>query len=305
MNTVFNPDDYISAQNWIEKKLEELSDGKFKFYDEKPQKEKYKKEFWRIVENKKWQKKLKFHFELYWYGQTSITKAKKITVYTHLECQYFNDEYKNKEIRKHFGLDNGNTLARKVIVSDFSTEESTIKTLIQVIKTLESEEFQKYARIANRLCQMNVKIYSRKEMEKLLQNDFPENTAVISFYDPALKRCDKDYKHIDYSGKCSHVFYSETDDLDIGYLGEKGLTYDTYFTEADEIAEFIYQAYNKNMDIICQCEYGQSRSAGCAAAILEHFYKSGIWVFADYRYYPNQIIFNKMFDALKNYSDKL
>ena len=39
------------------------------------------------------------------------------------------------------------------------------------------------------------------------------------------------------------------------------------------------------MDIICQCEHGQSRSAACAAAIKEHFEKSGIEVFADYRYY--------------------
>ena len=53
------------------------------------------------------------------------------------------------------------------------------------------------------------------------------------------------------------------------------------------------------MDIICQCEYGQSRSAGCAAAIREHFYSDGIKIFADYRYYPNQLVYNKVFDALE------
>ena len=35
---------------------------------------------------------------------------------------------------------------------------------------------------------MKVQIYSRKAIEKLLQGDFPENTAVISFYDPPSKR---------------------------------------------------------------------------------------------------------------------
>ena len=58
------------------------------------------------------------------------------------------------------------------------------------------------------------------------------------------------------------------------------------------------------MDIICQCEHGQSRSAACAAAIKEHFEKSGIEVFADYRYYPNQMIFNKLRDALSRRNHK-
>lgn len=70
------------------------------------------------------------------------------------------------------------------------------------------------------------------------------------------------------------------------------------FSEADDLAKFIYGAYNEGLDIICQCEYGQSRSAACAATILEHFYHNGISIFADYRYYPNQMIFHKVFDAL-------
>ena len=45
-------------------------------------------------------------------------------------------------------------------------------------------------------------------------------------------------------------------------------------------------------------DYGQSRSAGCAAAILEHFYRRGIDIFADYKYYPNQVVYHKIFDAL-------
>lgn len=149
---------------------------------------------------------------------------------------------------------------------------------------------------------MKVSIYSREEMEKIIDSgEFPKNTAVVSYYDPKIKKIDKDYSHIDYDGVCENVFYSELDDLDLEVIKRKGLTYDMYFPEADSIAEFIYHAYNNNMDIICQCEYGQSRSAGTAAAILEHFYKSGIWVFADYKRYPSRVVFNKIFDALENY----
>ena len=44
-------------------------------------------------------------------------------------------------------------------------------------------------------------------------------------------------------------------------------------------------------------EYGQSRSAACAAAIREHF-MGGIEIFANYRYYPNQLVYNKLKAAL-------
>jgi len=304
MNSKFLPHDYVSAENWIEEKLKEFSKGKFMFAD-KRQKGKYRKEYWHIVETMKWNKIL-FHFELIWNGNTAITETKRIRIVTHLECQFLKDKSLNEKIREKFNMPKGNTLPPKSeIIPDFSSEKTAAETLMQIIRILNSEDFQKYADIANRLCRMNVTIYSREEIEKLLEKDFPENTAVISFYDPAIKRIDKDYKHVDYSGKCQRVFYSEVDDLDIGYLGEKGMTYDTYFPEANEIAEFIYNAYNDGLDIICQCEYGQSRSAGCAAAILEHFYKSGIWIFADYKYYPNQIIFHKVFDALENYRERL
>lgn len=148
---------------------------------------------------------------------------------------------------------------------------------------------------------MNVFIYSREEIESIIsEGKFPENTAVVSFFDPAIKRIDPDYTHIDYSGVCDYVFYSELDDLDIDALKDKGYTYDLYFSEADEIAKFIYKAFNSGMDIICQCEYGQSRSAGCAAAICEHFFHNGIDIFADYRYYPNRVVYHKILDSLSN-----
>ncbi len=96
---------------------------------------------------------------------------------------------------------------------------------------------------------MNVTIYSREEIETIISNnEFPANTAVISFYDPAIKQIDKDYTHVDYSGVCDHVFYSELDDLDLEVLKDSGYTYDTYFPESDEIARFVYEAYNSGMD---------------------------------------------------------
>lgn len=143
---------------------------------------------------------------------------------------------------------------------------------------------------------MQVSIYSREKITKILQSDFPKNVAVISFYDPPSAYSDPP---VDYSAKTKRVFAIAIHDVDLSVLPEYHLTYDTYFPEADKLAEFIYEAESDGIDIICQCEYGESRSAGCAAAILEHFYQNGISIFADYRYYPNQVIYHKVFDALE------
>ena len=150
---------------------------------------------------------------------------------------------------------------------------------------------------------MNVSIYSRKEVEDLLKEDFPSNVAVISFCDPELSNLDDEYAPVNYSSKTDRVFIVSLYDVDIDSLEEYDLTIDTYFPEVEDVAEFIYSAKEDGLDIICQCEYGQSRSAACASAILEHFYKNGITIFADYRYCPNQLVFNKVYKALERYDN--
>lgn len=151
---------------------------------------------------------------------------------------------------------------------------------------------------------MNVEIYSRQAMEELLKDNILNNTAVITFYDPPTRRNPEGKNPVDFTGKCDRVFPVRIHDIDIEVLGDYGLTYDTYFPEADKLAEFICTAKESGLDIICQCEYGQSRSAACAAAILEHFCGNGLSVFADYRYYPNQMVYHKVFDALEKYNNK-
>lgn len=145
---------------------------------------------------------------------------------------------------------------------------------------------------------MKVQIYSREAIEKLLKQEFPKNTAVISFFEPPNIRTGEITEPVNYYGKAEREFFVSVHDIDIDILDDFDLTFETYFTEAEQLAEFIKKAYADGLDIICQCEYGQSRSAACAAAILEYYYHNGISVFADYRYYPNQLIYNKLKAAL-------
>ena len=146
---------------------------------------------------------------------------------------------------------------------------------------------------------VKVEIYSRKAVQALIDGAFPEKTAVISFYSPQIARR-SDYHPVDYCGKPERLMHVCANDIDIEALASFGLTYETYMPDADRLAAFIKEAAADGYDFICQCDYGQSRSAACAAAILEYFCRNGISVFADYRYYPNQLVFNKILDALKN-----
>ena len=153
--------------------------------------------------------------------------------------------------------------------------------------------------ISNNKDSVTVEILSRKEVEVLNKNFF-QKVAVISFYDPEWKGWGRS-EPVDFSKKCDRVLQICLFDIDREALHDFGLSEETYFPEADKLAEFIYKAKEDGLDIICQCEYGQSRSAACAAAILQHFSKSGIEVFADYRYYPTQLVYHKVFDALNKY----
>ncbi len=148
---------------------------------------------------------------------------------------------------------------------------------------------------------MKVSILSRQKVEKMSPDEFPKNAAVISFYDPEEAQTETTKESVDYTGKAERVFKVAIRDIDLQIFPKYNLSYETYFPEADSLAEFIYSAAADNLDIICQCEYGESRSSGCAAAILEHFYKTGITIFADYRYYPNQVVYHKVFEALEKY----
>lgn len=143
---------------------------------------------------------------------------------------------------------------------------------------------------------MKVHICSKRAMREILDGEgLPERVAVISFYSPKGGEANR----IHYDGVADKHFCIGIPDIDIEILGDYGYTYESYLSEADALAKFIYDAKESGYDIICQCDYGQSRSAACAAAILQHFEGRGIDIFADYSYYPNQLVYHKIFDALE------
>ena len=137
---------------------------------------------------------------------------------------------------------------------------------------------------------MKIQILSRSAICRMIEKEgIPNNTAVISFADT-----EDDFVE----------FPSDTDVLKIAFYDVRPHTvakehYPLILPEAKTIAKYIYQKKKEGKDLICQCDYGISRSAGCAAAILQKWGNKAIQVFADYRYTPNQFVYNKVLAELQ------
>ena len=85
-------------------------------------------------------------------------------------------------------------------------------------------------------------IFSREKTEELIKNRFPDNTAVISFYDPKNTNKLPGYKPVDYSSVCKNVFYVCIRDTEPAFLENYNLSLETYFPEAMQVAKFVVAA---------------------------------------------------------------
>lgn len=153
---------------------------------------------------------------------------------------------------------------------------------------------------------MKILIMSRRAIEKMAEQAFPDNTAVISIADygdefAVLKNAPAYVHRIAFDDVDNDVIVDELGtngtDAEIEAVEKK---YHMFSREqAAAIAEFYASIGDKAELLICQCEHGQSRSAAVAAAILEYKSKRGINIFADDRYYPNKVVFRRVLEALR------
>jgi len=141
---------------------------------------------------------------------------------------------------------------------------------------------------------MKVYIKSRIELERMFKESFPNNTAIISYYGSKEKM-------VKISDTIKHIIVN-LDDVNPIYLVDNPINYkeieNWHINEFNLIASFIKECIELDMDIICQCEYGISRSSGTAMAIREYLYNDGIKIYRDYRYMPNKLFFNNIYNCL-------
>ncbi len=161
---------------------------------------------------------------------------------------------------------------------------------------------------------MKIEIHSIESIEKRGNLPFTPHTSLISIGDfdappPKLRYKPEHILRLVFDDITWDEARERLDLLDIAkYPDEKLITlladYGIHMIndhQAERIAEFIHKYIDITDVLICQCHYGESRSAGCAAAIAEYFYGNGITIFADDRYYPNKMVYHKVLEALRNY----
>ena len=153
---------------------------------------------------------------------------------------------------------------------------------------------------------MEIKIMSRKDIERYCSMPLKETTALISI-------CDFSDSFASLLFKPEYLLRIAFDDVDSDIfedvLGENYSPEETRRVEeeyhmfsndqAKQVADFINEVWCEVDVLICQCEHGQSRSAAIAAAVAEFKANSGITIFADERYYPNKFVYWRVLNELK------
>lgn len=152
---------------------------------------------------------------------------------------------------------------------------------------------------------MVVKIMSRKDLMELAKEPFSADVAVISI-------TDSDDEDVELQYQPEHLlrlkFDDVSDEIFEQMLGRKPTVAEmrqisSRFhmisnAQSKQIADFIISQKTTGT-LVCQCEYGQSRSAGVAAAVEEYYHRRGVRIFADPRYFPNKYIFRKLLRSLR------
>lgn len=159
---------------------------------------------------------------------------------------------------------------------------------------------------------MKIEIHSLKSIEARAMLPFASHTILISMGDT-------NEEPLRLQNKPDHILRLEFDDITLQEVKEEFdlpqsvTSTDVVLIEflhkknihifsdeqARQVAEFVLRHNSETEVLICQCHYGQSRSAGCAAAITEYFNGDGIDIFANDRYYPNKLVYRKVIKALE------
>ena len=142
---------------------------------------------------------------------------------------------------------------------------------------------------------MNITICSASELEKLAMKPFQKDTVLISI------------DNVDTTAP-PYLFYQPSAALYLRFddmipQEEALMEYPAVLFNEDmakKVAEFVYLHKDAN-ELICQCACGISRSAGIAAAVMEHFYKNGAAIFEDGWYRPNVFVYQLTLEALSHF----
>ena len=135
---------------------------------------------------------------------------------------------------------------------------------------------------------MHYEIMNRHDASAATEEPDAPTTAIISITD-----CGDKKNTFDPAPWIKGVLEIQFDDVEAG--SRNCIT----IAQGKEIANFVLRIKWGVERIIVHCEYGQSRSAGVAAAISTYLDGHDNGIFLDRRYYPNRTCYRVVLDALR------
>lgn len=126
-----------------------------------------------------------------------------------------------------------------------------------------------------------------KQALNLAKEDFSLNRVIISIRSIG-----------DYNLEFNPKNYSIKDIIRVHFNDIEDGKYAITFHDAERIAWFVKQYWNKVDQIVVHCDGGVSRSAGVAAAILKYFTNDDSEIFDNPNYYPNMMVYRRVLNAL-------
>ena len=126
-----------------------------------------------------------------------------------------------------------------------------------------------------------------KQALDLAKEDFSLNRVIIS-----IRSIGDDYLQFNPDNhSIKEVLTVEFNDVEEGKYAISQFT-------AELIADFTKKYWDNIDQIVVHCDGGVSRSAGCAAAILKYFTGDDSEIFDDKNFYPNMLVYRRVFNAL-------
>jgi predicted protein tyrosine phosphatase len=135
---------------------------------------------------------------------------------------------------------------------------------------------------------MRYEIMNRHSACAVTKEPNAPNTVIISITDCGDKKNTFHPAHW-----IKGILEIQFDDVETG--GQNCITTE----QGEEIANFVLRMKRNIKRVIVHCEYGQSRSAGVAAAISTYLEGHDNGIFLNRRYYPNRTCYRVVLDALR------
>ena len=127
---------------------------------------------------------------------------------------------------------------------------------------------------------------SHSQLEAYTRSDEVADFAAVVVYSR-----DKDMPYIEDTPYIRDLLLEQFDDVDDPDHGMSA-------EQAENIAAFVQKQENDDVDIIVSCQYGQSRSAGIAAAIAAYLGQDEMKIFSNSNKMPNMRCYALVCQAL-------